>query len=205
MLISFEGIDGCGKSTQIKLLQKKLEKIGKKVFVVREPGGTTISEKIRNILLDTSHIEMCEITELLLFSASRAQIVEEIIKPKLKKNEIVICDRFFDSTTAYQGFGRKIDLSIISPINLIATQNIFPNLTFFIDVPISLSIERMKLSNKNKDRMESVDIKFIERVKSGFVKICEKNETRFVKIDGTKSIKKIQTEIFEIVKSKLIS
>ena len=135
MFITFEGIDFCGKSTQVKLLKEFLESKGKTVKIIREPGGTEISEKIREILLDKKHLNLTIETEIFLFSASRAQLVREVIQPYLEKKYYVLSDRFHDSTTAYQGFGREIPLPIVEQINNLVIGKTIPDLTFFIDIP----------------------------------------------------------------------
>ena len=140
MFITFEGIDGCGKSTQLKLLNEYFLKQNKQTLIIREPGGTKVSEKIREILL-SKNLEMTNITELLLFAAARNSLVEKVIKPALNQGIYVLSDRFYDSTTAYQGYGREINLDYIKIINEIATNGLKPNLTFFLDVPIEIASE----------------------------------------------------------------
>lgn len=201
MFISFEGIDFCGKSTQVELLQEYLIKKGKKVQIIREPGGTEISEKIRDILLDKKNNEMVIETEIFLFSASRAQLVRQKIQPYLKDGFYVISDRFHDSSTAYQGFGRGLPVEAILNIHKIAIDNTIPDITFFIDIPTSVAIERKKLkSHSELDRMEVNDNLFFERVRSGYLELA-KNESRFRVIDGTLSIEKIHQQILIEIKS----
>jgi len=199
MFITFEGIDLCGKSTQVKLLYDFLRKNKKKVILVREPGGTLISEKIRNILLDKENSRMKYITEFLLFSASRHQLTEEIIKPLLKKKYIVICDRYYDSSTAYQGYGGKIDLKIINGINKIASNNLVPDLSFLIDINYEENLHRRKLSGKSHDRIEQKEKNYYRKVISGYRTIAKLNKKRFRIIDGKKDIESIHNEIKTII------
>ena len=195
MFITFEGIDLSGKSTQIKLLKNYLENNNKRVITVREPGGTQISEKIRDILLDKVHLKMEYLTEFLLFSASRQQLTKEIILPYLKKKYFVLSDRYYDSSTAYQGYGGMLDLSMIKKINKIATDGLVPDLTFLINISIEECIKRKKLMRKKEDRIEQKKISYYKKVISGYLKIADNNNRRFVVIDGSKSIDEIHKEI----------
>ena len=195
MFISFEGIDFSGKSTQIELLKDYLVEHKKKVEILREPGGTEISEKIRNILLDNKNLVMFAEAELLLFSASRAQLVREKIRPYLQKGIYVISDRFHDSSTAYQGYGRGVPLEIVNNVHDLAIGETVPELTFFIDIPVGIANERRKKKLKRKlDRMELSDIEFFNRVRSGYLEIARKEE-RFKVIEGTQTIETIQNQI----------
>lgn len=197
MFITFEGIDFCGKSTQVELLKNFLLQKGKKVIVIREPGGTKISERIREILLDKKNEEMQFETEFLLFSASRSQLVREVIAPNLEKGFIVISDRFHDSSTAYQGYGRGLDIQKIKVINSFAIGRFVPNLTFLIDIPVEESIKRKLLkSNDELDRIEISSKKFFNNVRNGYLEIA-KEESRFTIIDGTQSIEKIHNQIID--------
>lgn len=200
MFITFEGIDLSGKSTQIKLLAQYLKDRKKKVISVREPGGTEISEKIRDIILDKEHLKMEYLTEFLLFSASRHQLTKEIILPHLKKNYYVLSDRYFDSSTAYQGYGGKIDLKIINSINKIAAYNLIPDRTFLINISIEECIRRKQLMKKTEDRIEQKEISYYKKVINGYLKIADNNKQRFFVIDGTKSIKDIHGEIVKSLK-----
>jgi dTMP kinase len=195
MFISFEGIDFSGKSTQLELLKDYLVEHNKKVEILREPGGTEISEKKRNILLDTKNLVMFAEAELLLFSASRAQLVREKIRPYLQKGIYVISDRFHDSSTAYQGYGRGVPLNIVNQVHDLAIGETIPELTFFIDIPVGIANERRKKKSKGKlDRIELSDIEFYNRVRSGYLEIARKEE-RFKVIDGTQTIETIQNQI----------
>lgn len=195
MFISFEGIDFSGKSTQIELLKDYLVEHNKKVEILREPGGTEISEKVRNILLDNKNEELFAEAELFLFSASRAQLVREKIRPYLEKGIYVISDRFHDSSTAYQGYGRGIPLEVVNQIHQLAIGEMIPDLTFFIDIPVGIAKERRKKKSKVKlDRIETADTEFYNRVRNGYLEIARREE-RFKVIDGTQTIETIQNQI----------
>jgi dTMP kinase len=199
MFITFEGLDFCGKSTQVKLLKEKLEEMGKKITLIREPGGTQISEKIRDILLDKKNSEMHIEAELLLFSASRAQLVREKIIPLLNKGFFVISDRFHDSSIAYQGFGRGISLNSVKTIQEFAIGSAIPNLTFFIDLPLNeIDKRREKFGAKNLDRIELSENDFYNRVRNGYLEMC-KTDNRFIVVDGTKTIEEIHLQIMNII------
>ena len=195
MFITFEGIDFCGKSTQVKLLKEFLESKGKTVKIIREPGGTEISEKIREILLDKKHLNLTIETEIFLFSASRAQLVREVIQPYLEKNYYVLSDRFHDSTTAYQGFGREIPLPIVEQINNLVIGKTIPDLTFFIDIPTEEAGNRKHLNSLVElDRIELSKNDFYERVRKGYFYLAEK-ESRFKVLNGLQDINTIHNEI----------
>jgi len=197
MFITFEGIDFCGKSTQVELLKKYLVNQDKKVEIIREPGGTEISELVRNILLDKKLNKMFMETEIFLFSASRAQMVREKIQPLLKRDVYVISDRFHDSTTAYQGYGRGIGSETVNHINKLAIDGTVPDITFFIDIPVEIANSRKaKKMDSELDRMELSDNIFFEKVRNGYRKIA-KNESRFRVIDGTLGVDKIHSIIID--------
>lgn len=191
MFITFEGIDFCGKSTQVELLEKYLLAKGKTVRIIREPGGTSISEKVRSILLDKKNSEMHFEPELLLFASARAQLVREVIIPSLQRGEYVISDRYHDSSVAYQGYGRGIDLEFVTKLQQFAIGSAVPDITFFIDIPVDEFITRkQKVKEGSLDRMETSKIAFYEKVRDGYLEIAEK-EKRFLVIDGLKSIDEI--------------
>lgn len=200
MFITFEGIDFCGKSTQVKLLKSYLENQNKTVKLIREPGGTEISEKIREILLDKKNSGMVIETEVLLFSAARSQLVREVILPYLQKGYYVISDRFHDSSTAYQGYGRGIPLDAVFQIHKIAIGNTIPDITFIIDIPVE-EAERRKALNSNieLDRIEITKENFFERVRQGYFSMA-KSEKRFRILDGTLSIETLHQIIIEEIK-----
>lgn len=200
MLISFEGIDGCGKSTQIDKLKSYLDHKSINYHIYREPGGTEISEKIRSLLLHES-TEMDPVTELLLFSAARSQLISEKIIPHLRKNEIVILDRFFDSTTAYQGYGREFgEIEQIRALNKIATKETVPDITFYLRIVPKKAAERT--IQTDKDRMENSGVEFFNKVVDGYDKIASEQE-RFVIIDADQSVDEIHQQIVNLL-SKMI-
>jgi dTMP kinase len=200
MLITFEGIDGSGKSTQISLLKDKLISLGKIVQVFREPGGTGVSEQIRTILLNNnSNID--PVTELLLFSSARSQLMSEKVLPALERGEVVILDRFYDSTTAYQGYGRgSLPLDQIKQINEVASHHKAPDFTFYLRLSLEESNERR--ANMSKDRMESSGDEFFLKVIKGFDSLAEKEE-RFVIIEASKSVEEIHESIIKILSQRL--
>ncbi|MFZ1979643.1 MAG: dTMP kinase [Bacteroidota bacterium] len=202
MFITFEGLDNSGKSTQVQLLAERLTREGHRVLVLREPGGTDIGERIRMMLLDKNNISMTEASELFLFSASRSQLVKEIIKPALEGGMVVLCDRYYDSTTAYQGCGRGIPLEVISAINRYATDNLVPDITFFLDIPIKEIEKRILRAKKNKDRMESSGIDFYERVRNGYLDLAKK-EARYRLLDGLQTVDDIHDAIWEILSPRI--
>ncbi|MCL1827201.1 MAG: dTMP kinase [Candidatus Cloacimonetes bacterium] len=200
LFITFEGTEACGKSTQANLLAERLLAEGHSVTLTREPGGTAISEKIREILLDLNNFVMAPQTELLLFLAARNQHVYELIKPNLANNMIVIADRFSDSTIAYQGVARDIDLKVINYLNDFATYGLKPDLTFLLDIPIEKTKERVL--NKKKDRVELESFEFHHKVRKAFLKLAKK-EDRIVLLNGTKNIAELKEEIYNIVKKRI--
>jgi dTMP kinase len=203
MFITFEGIDCSGKSTQIDFLVQRLREQKREVLIVREPGGTEISERIRALLLDLQHGEMDSSTELLLFSSSRSQLVKERIIPALHEGIIVLADRFYDSTTAYQGYGRGIDIDAITHIHAIATHGLIPDLSFFIDISVDESLRRRSLRAENIDRMETSDFTFFERVRDGYLYIASTSPSRFRIIDGTRSPQRVANDIWGWVTASL--
>ena len=203
--IVIEGIDGSGKTTQINQLSKWLEASdlipkNNKLVITREPGGTTLGQSIRSLLLDTS-IETSpdSITELLLYAADRAQHVNEILRPSLNKGDWVISDRFCGSTLAYQGYGRKLNINLIKELEIISTQEISPDITFFLDIPVNESIKRRL--NRQDDRMEKEGIEFLSNVSLGFQKLSKHNKWR--KISALKSKEEIIAEIKHEIKKLL--
>ncbi len=206
MFISFEGLDLSGKTTQAQLLVKRLRRQPKgEVFsalpvrLIREPGGTKISERLRDILLDKKNLEMSDMTELMLFAASRAQLVAEVILPALHRGEIVICDRYYDSTTVYQGYGRGLNLDDIRRINTIATAGTEPDLTVLIDVTVSEVEHRMIAAGISPDRMESAGKGFYERVRSGYQELAKLEPERFVCVNGMASVEEVEREVWGAV------
>ncbi len=196
MFITFEGIDGSGKSTQIKLLENYLSELRIEYISVREPGGTEFSEQIRSILLESKH-SINAVSELMLFESARSDLVEKIIRPALEKNIIVIADRFFDSTVAYQGFGRQLDIENVNICNNFAVGNCIPDITFLLDLPLDLA--KARINHLRLDRMESSSNDFFERVFEGFLEIAKNNPNRVKIIDATQS----KEQIFENIKTIL--
>ena len=202
MFITFEGLDFSGKSTQVRLLSDTFTHQQYHVLVLREPGGTEIGEKIRTILLDKKISGMTNVAELFLFSASRSQLVEEVVKPAIEGGLVVLCDRFYDSLTAYQGWGKGVSLDTVRVVNQCASGGIVPDLTFFLDIPVSEVERRMRRSNKSRDRMESNGKTFYERARNGYLEIA-KTENRFRVVDGLQPIEAIQETIWGAVSSAL--
>ena len=197
--ITFEGIDGCGKSTQCEMLKDYLTEYGKEFIFVREPGGTEIGERIREILLDKKNTQMTARTELLLFEAARAQITDEVIKPALDDGKIVICDRFFDSSSAYQGMARGMGMDFVASLNMAATGGLKPDITFFFDISAEEALARRGKRGEASDRIELAGLKFQEDVRQGYLALAQSSEGRIVTIDANLCI----DEIFEQVKGAL--
>lgn len=202
ILISFEGGEGAGKSTQIRKLESKLQAAGYEVLTLREPGSSRVSESIREILLNTDNAQLSGNAELLLYLAARAQLVEELVKPALQEGKVVLCDRFFDSTTAYQGYARGIDIDQIDTFNLFATGGIVPRLTFVLDLPPGLGLQRAARTG-NPDRLESENLAFHERVRAGFLAIAEAHPDRLCVLDAQQSSDVLADKIGERVQSLL--
>jgi dTMP kinase len=197
MFITFEGIDFCGKSTQVDLLKNYLLKKDKKVEIIREPGGTNISEEVRNILLDKKNSNMFMETEIFLFSASRSQLVREKIRPYLEKGFYVISDRFHDSSVAYQGYGRGISIDAVTNVNKLAIGATIPDITFFIDIPVEEAEKRKTGKSLNElDRIEISEMNFFERVRNGYLEISKK-EKRFRVLNGQMSIEETHNNIIK--------
>jgi dTMP kinase len=203
LFITLEGIEGCGKTTQSKLLARWLKSLGCTVLLTREPGGPYISEKIRTILLDARHHEMHPLTELLLLEASRAQHVAEVIAPALERGLTVICDRFADSSTAYQGYGRRMDRDQVGRLNLIATRGLRPDLTVVVDVPVDVGFSRAAQRKRHFDRMESQEKAFHLRVRNGFRALAAGEPDRVKLLDGRFPPDVIQAAVRQLVWSKL--
>lgn len=185
-LISFEGIDGAGKSTQIKMLSDNFKARGKSVIVVREPGGTTLGEKIRALLLENKSGMGIE-TELLLFAASRSELIRQVVLPALENNQMVIMDRFFDSTTAYQGYGRGVDIDMIERINDFATGNLKPEITFLMVLNPEEMLYRKELKEGKSgqlDRMEAAGLEFFNKVSDGYLAIADRYADRFCSLNA---------------------
>lgn len=193
--ISFEGPDGSGKSTQIKMLKNYLDNEGLDTLITREPGGTPIGEAIRGIILDPNHGEMSPITEAYLYAASRAQHVDQVIIPALEQGKVILCDRFVDSSIAYQGAGRGLGMEVIEDINKLALRGIMPDLTLFFDLKPELGLRRGKKRARDVDRLEMEDINFHRLVYDGFCKLCKMYPNRFKRIDANSEIMTIHKDI----------
>ena len=196
-LITFEGIDGSGKSTQIQMLEHEFNMLGVEYKTFREPGGTELSEKIRAILLDKENIELISTAESLLFAAARAQLTAEQIKPAIEKGKFVICDRFTDSTIAYQGYGRGLDIKQLEEINYIATAGLTPDITFILDISPEAAAVRMEA--EASDRMEETGVDFFRRIRGGYRQIKDQNPNRYRLINGEQSPENVFKEIKEII------
>ncbi len=183
VLITLEGNEGCGKSTQTALLSRYLRRKGKKVFVTREPGGTRVSDAIRHILLDNRHRDMSGVCETLLYMASRTQLIVEVVKPKLEKGFVVLCDRWLDATVAYQGFGAGVDIPWILSLGCEVTQGITPALSLYIDLPVEVGLARAK-RRRSPDRMEKKDLAFHRRVRRGYLHIASTEGRRFKRVEA---------------------
>ena len=205
IFISIEGFDGTGKSTQSKLLKDGLGKANIDSIIVREPGSTIFSEKIRNIIKENTEIET--MTELLLFQTSRSELVSKVIKPNLKEGKVVITDRFTDSSIAYQGYGGGIDIELIKNLNKISTSDLSPDLTFLLDMDLKNSLYRaLKRTNSKNEQIikfENKDLNFHEKVKNGFIELMEENKDRIVKIDASEKIELISKKILDITLEKI--
>ena len=197
--ITFEGIDGCGKSTQVKKLVEFFNKTKKTAIFVREPGGTQISEEIREILLNRHLEDISDRTEALLMTGSRSQLTHEIIIPNLNKGLHVLADRYSDSTLAYQGGGRQIDIEWLIRLNQFATYNIEPNVTFYIDV---FPEEALKRKNQEKDRIEMAGIELQSRVRNAYLELAKRFQSRYIIIDGHDSIENIHDVIINHIKQR---
>lgn len=199
LFITFEGIDGCGKTTQLNLLAKYFTDKGYEVIITREPGSVGLGTKIREILLNYDG-EVSANCEAFLFLADRAQNIDVIVKPAVKRGAIVLCDRHTDSTIAYQGYGRCLDIKQLKELNDIATSSFKPDLTLVFDIDIETALSRV---GKSQDRMEASGIEFFERVRSGYIKISKNEQNRVKLINAKNSIEKIQKQVLNIVE-KLI-
>ena len=199
MFITFEGIEGCGKTTQVQRLEKLVGRHGIPLVKTMEPGGTGIGADIRKILLDAENKEMAPLAELLLYAADRAQHVEEVIKPALREGKWVVCDRFFDATIAYQGSARGLDRAFIQSLNEKASQGILPEITFLLDCPVDIGLKRALKRNlsihSGQDRFEKEKLQFHDKVREGYLSLARKEEKRFIVIDATCSVESVEKNI----------
>lgn len=202
IFISFEGIEGSGKTTQARLLFDYLSRKGLNPLLTEEPGGTDIGRDIRAILLSPGHFIMNPVTELLLYNASRCQLVNEVIMPALQSGRIVITDRFSDSTYAYQGWGREIDMDLIEQIDRVSTKGIKPDITFLIDIDVEVGLARNREANK-VDRIELEEIEFHRRVRHGYLELARLQPERIKIIDGSLGIEEIHQHVVTMIDSIL--
>ena len=204
LFITFEGVEGSGKTTQIKRLKRYLKQKGVPCFTTREPGGTPIGEKVRKILLNRAHGEMTALSELFLYEAARSQHVSEVIRPLLSKKGVILCDRFSDASIAYQGHGRKIDPKLVDLLNQVASKGVRPDLTFLLDCPSDMGLkravrrDRQKRSNR-QDRFEREKIQFHHRVRKGYLSLAKEEPHRIKVIDTRDGEQKVFEKIRKLV------
>jgi len=203
MFITLEGPEGSGKTSHIPPLVEYLREKGHIVFPTREPGGTSISEQIRDILHDLKNAEMHPRTETLLYQAARAQIVEQIIKPKLAAGEIVLSDRYYDSTIAYQGYGHQQDLEQVRALVKYATGGLIPDLTILLDVDVEEGLQRKKKNNAEWNRMDDHAIQFYQRVRAGYLVMVKQEPKRWVVVDSGKPWESVQAELRKVIEARL--
>jgi dTMP kinase len=198
LFVTFEGIEGSGKSTQARLLAESLKTPGREVLSVREPGGSAIAEKIRALLLDPANTAMTPLAELLLYEAARAQLVAEIVRPALDRGAIVVCDRFYDSTTAYQGVGRGLTNVDFTMLNRLATGGLVPDATIFLDVPVEIGLRRAN-NRSAGDRIEREPVEFHNRVRQGFQAVAAAEPNRVHRLDGERAPEALASDILRLV------
>lgn len=207
LFITFEGPDGSGKSTQIHLVAEYLRQLNYDVLCTREPGGTRIGDKIRQIVLDADYTEMATQAEVLLYSASRAQLVEQIIIPHLAQGGVVLCDRYADSFYAYQGYGRQIDFDLLRHITNFATQALKPNLTIYLDLDVERGLKRRKTANKRDEaewnRLDRLDLDFHRRVRAGYLQMAQAEPSRWLIVDATASVEALNQIICQRLEETL--
>ncbi|MDH3975888.1 MAG: dTMP kinase [Deltaproteobacteria bacterium] len=206
LFITFEGTEGCGKSTQIALLSEYLEQNAAPYVMTKEPGGSAVCKKIRELLLHSENSDIRPKAELLLYAADRAQHVEEILSPALREGKTVLCDRYLDATVAYQGYGRGLDLDLVGELNGLSSGGLMPDLTFLIDCPVETGIgralKRAESEGSREIRFENEHISFHEKVKKGYMAIAAACPERVVVVDGTLSVEKLHETILEIYLDK---
>ena len=201
LFITFEGGEGCGKSTQSRMLSRRLKKLAVPSLLIHEPGITALGKKITQLLKWSKDIKISPLAELLLFNVSRAQLVTEVIKPNLEKGVIVLCDRYADSTIAYQGYGRGLDLDKVKATNALGMQGVIPNLSILLDVPAETGFARNK--DKKPDRFEKENLSFHKRVREGYLKLAKAEPKRWLVIDATKTKEEIAAIIWQRVSKRL--
>ncbi|GAB4545382.1 MAG: dTMP kinase [Anaerolineae bacterium] len=200
LFITFEGPDGSGKTTQIELLAERLRALGHDVLITREPGGTPIGDQIRAVVHDVKNVEMTRQTEFLLYSASRAQLVRQVIRPHLERGGTVLCDRFADSSMAYQGYGRQLDLETIDYITRFATGGLVPDLTIYLDLPVEVGLQRKQAAHTSQggewNRLDQQTLDFHQRVRQGYLNMAKAEPGRWLVVDATQSIPDTQAAIW---------
>ena len=208
IFITFEGIEGAGKSTQSRMLKRALSEKGFPCVLTSEPGGTPLGDAVRNLVIDTKYKDMTPLAELFLFSSARAQHVEKIIRPSLEEGKIVICDRFFDASVAYQGFGRKLPLTLVHETNSRSSWNVRPDFTFFLDIDpargltrISKRIQELEIP---ADRIEKETLEFFHRVREGYFYLVNEEPVRFNVLDASMEVDDVHKIILDIVQKELI-
>ena len=197
--ITIEGTEGAGKSTNLSSIEKVLNDFDISYIVTREPGGTAVGEELRSVLLKNESINISGQTELLLMFASRMQHINDVIKPALKLNKWVICDRFTDASYAYQGYGRQLNLSFISSLENLVHPDLQPDLTLILDVPVNIAMGRV-YNRGNLDRFEQEDVAFFNRVREGYKEIAKNNVDRCREIDASKDLAEVQAEVMQIIR-----
>jgi dTMP kinase len=206
--ITFEGIEGCGKTTQMRILAKRLESLGNDVTTTREPGGCPIADKIREILLDAENSALVPLAELLLYAAARAQHVAEVVTPALAAGRVVLCDRFTDATLAYQGYGRALDRETIDRLNGLATSGVRPDLTVLLDCPVETGLERAmarinSTDGAREERFELEAMEFHRRVRDGYLQLAAREPNRFVIVDGAAGVAETAAAIETVVLARM--
>lgn len=203
MFITFEGPDGSGKSTQIKLLAEKLRARGRNVLLTREPGGTEIGEQIRHVLHDLKNKAMQPRAELLLYSAARAQLVGQVIRPHLAAGGVVLSDRYFDSTFAYQGYGHGLDLAALKAITAFATGGLTPDLTLLFDIDAETGLRRRQTNAAEWNRLDDYALDFHARVRAGYLELLQQEPARWVKLDAAQNVEMLEAEVWEVVRERM--
>ena len=206
MFITFEGLDGSGKTTQVQLAAAELRRAGHQVLLTREPGGTSIGDQIRTVLHSLENTEMNSATELLLYNASRAQLVAEVLRPHLQKGGVVICDRFYDSTLAYQGYGHQLNLDTLKAIINFATGGLRPDLTIFLDITPDDGLARRKqasLFGEEWNRLDDMEMAFHRRVYAGYQQLINDEPERWVKISAMQPVEQVQQAVRDLLKSRV--
>jgi dTMP kinase len=199
LFITFEGPDGSGKTTQIELLAERLRDQGHEVLITREPGGTSIGDQIRAVVHDVKNVEMTRETEFLLYSASRAQLVRQVIRPHLERGGTVLCDRFADSSMAYQGYGRELDLDMVRCITQFATGGLCPDLTVYLDLPVEVGLQRKESAHAAQagewNRLDQQTMDFHQQVRQGYLRMAKADPDRWLAVDAAQSIPDTQAAI----------